>query len=160
MNNKFIKEIERIALKTFEITTYMFPLDDMEIEEMNTEETLLESISASVSFEGAARGEMIISASPGLYEAIVENMLGVDDTTTEEKDAALCEIANIICGNIVPLFANNGLICKINPPAIVQNGEASKEKFKNFLNEDVTLFLDEGIAKISIFYTQEVADHD
>lgn len=154
MDNKFIKEIERIALKTFEITTYMFPLDDMEIEELNKEEMLRECISASVSFEGAARGEMIISASPGLYEAIVENMLGVDDTTAEEKDAALCEIANIICGNIVPLFANNGLICKINPPAIVRNGEASEVKFMGFLNEKVTLFLDEGIAKISIFYKQ------
>ena len=48
------------------------------------------------------------------------NMLGEDDPTNEEKEGALCEIANIVCGNAAPLFAKNDKICVIKPPQIIE----------------------------------------
>lgn len=154
MEKNFKDEIRKIAHNTFEVTCYMFSLDEMEIDEEtiifdhNSEET----VSSLVTFKGAAEGGMVISADEELFDAIAANMLGVDEASFEEKEGALCEIANIICGNTVPLFAKNGEICIINPPKIIRNGEPYSDGFEHFYEESFYVYLDEGVAYISIFY--------
>lgn len=145
------EELKAIAYRTFEITCYMFPLEEWEIEEQNEMELDEDSVSAYVEFDGAAEGGIKIRVSPELLEAIAENMLGTDDGGTELKEAALCEIANIICGNTVPMFASGDKICYIRPPEIVDNGAGCKILQDTEIFKRVQIYLDEGIAELTIF---------
>lgn len=146
--------IRDIAYQTFEITCYMFPVDEDELEDMGIDTSVDqdEMVTSMVTFQGAAEGAMLISASEDLYEALAANMLGVDSVDHEEKDAALCEIANIICGNIVPYFAKNGNICIINPPQISDKNDLELYNNEDYEHEQLRVFVDEGIAEISIFF--------
>ena len=106
MITTYTENVHDIALNTFEVTCFMFPMDEWEIEEeeLDYPDGSTRSI---VGFDGAAKGGMVINPNESLLTAIAANMLGIDVPTEEEKEGALCEIANIICGNTVPLFAKN-----------------------------------------------------
>ena len=156
MPEKYKNVIKKIAYDTFQITCYMFPLDEWEIGEISKSKMPDYYTGAVVAFDGAVNGMMIIKPCRRLYEAIAANMLGVEETNDSEKEAALCEIANIVCGNTVPLFARNSKICLIKPPEI-HNGNHSIEKKTTGMNKEVfEIFFDEGTAEISIYYENGV----
>lgn len=152
MPEKIKDEIKKIAYETFQITCYMFPLEDWEAGEMTCSEIPDYQTGAVVAFDGAANGMLVIKPCRQMYEAIAANMLGVDEATDSEKEAALCEIANIVCGNTVPLFANNSKICLIKPPEIMKENHPLEKKTVGMYKEVIEIFFDEGAAEISIFY--------
>lgn len=154
MITTYTENVHDIALNTFEVTCFMFPMDEWEIEEeeLDYPDGSTRSI---VGFDGAAKGGMVINPNESLLTAIAANMLGIDVPTEEEKEGALCEIANIICGNTVPLFAKNDKICVIQPPRIAENGENADELFQGMHHEKVNVLLDEGIVEISIYLEQD-----
>lgn len=146
------EKLRGIAYNTFEITCYMFPLDEWEIEEQGEITLGDDGITSIVEFDGAATGAMAIRVSPDLLDAIAENMLGMEEADQELKEGALREIANIICGNTVPVFAKDDKICYIRTPKIVEKLELADERFKNFQKEKLQIYLDEGTAEITIYY--------
>lgn len=155
MSTTYTDKIHDIAVNTFEITCYMFPLEEWEMEDADMLEKPDGTSRSVVHFDGAANGGMVIDASEDLLEAIAANMLGVDEASQEEKEGALCEIANIICGNTVPLFARNENICYIRPPRIAKKEEDLDSIFQNMHHEKLQVYLDEGVADISIYYDAE-----
>ena len=148
----YTENVHDIALNTFEVTCFMFPMDEWEREDEDLEHPD-GGVRSVVRFDGAAEGAMVINPSESLLNAIAANMLGIDEATDEEKEGALCEIANIICGNTVPLFAHNKHICYIRPPRIADAGENTDETFKGMHKEDVKVFLDEGVVDITLYYS-------
>jgi len=147
------EKLRGIAYNTFEITCYMFPLDEWEIEERGEIKLGDDSITAIVEFDGAANGAMSIRVNPELLEAIAENMLGMEEADQELKEGALCEIANIICGNTVPVFAKDDKICYIRTPRIVEKEGLLEGRFKGLQKEKLQIHLDEGSAEITIYYS-------
>lgn len=141
------------AAETFEMMCYMFPLEEFEVDDTEDMKES-DSVVSVVTFDGASRGGMILRASRDLVDAIADNMLGSDDATEEQKHGALCEIANIICGNVVPAFSDGEEISYIRPPRIAANDEKPHEAFA-FMNhsETVRVYLDEGSAEITVFYS-------
>ena len=158
MVQTFKDSIEKIAYDTLEITCYMFPLEDWEREDLEFDESSLGKKRALIEFDGAAEGAMIISPSPELFTAIAENMLGEDAISEEDKDAALCEIGNIICGNTVPIFAENENICYIRPPRLLEKGESADLLLSDKTKESLLIYMDEGVAEISIYYKNSRKD--
>lgn len=148
------ERLKGIAYQTFEITCYMFPLEEWEIDEEETVDLGEDSISAVLHFDGAAQGGMQIRVSPDLFDAIAENMLGMEEGTPEIKEGALCEIANIICGNTVPIFAKGDEICYIRTPKIAADRQAAEDEFESMASESVHIHLDEGVAEITIYYSE------
>lgn len=147
------ERLKGIAYQTFEITCYMFPLEEWEMEEQGVVELGDDSISAVVRFDGAAEGGMQIRVSPDMFDAIAENMLGTEEGDRELKEGALSEIANIICGNTVPIFAKGDQICYIRTPQIVEGKQTADELFKSMQKKTVQVHLDEGVAEITIYYS-------
>lgn len=131
----------------------MFPLEDWEIEDEENLNLPDDSTKSVVTFEGAATGGLVISPSQDLLEALAANMLGSDEVTTDEKEGALCEMANIICGNTVPLFSKNKQICSILPPRILEEKENTDQVFKDMEKEFLRIYLDEGVADITLYYS-------
>jgi len=154
MKRSIADQIRDITHETFEITCYMFPLDEWELEDLDKEE-LEDPIEggAMVRFDGASEGGLMIRPNEELLTAIASNMLGKDEASDDQKVGALCEIANIICGNTVPIFAKDDKICYIRPPFIVGADYEPKKEFEGYDHESIRVFLDEGIAEIDIYYS-------
>lgn len=152
MESTYKSEIYDIAVNTFEVTCYMFPLEEWET---NTGGPPLSygSIQSVVHFHGAANGRMIISPSGDLLKAMAANMLGIENPDANQKEEALCEIANIICGNTVPLFAQDDDICYIDPPEILKKEEQFDENGQEMNKETIEVMLDSGTVEISISYS-------
>lgn len=153
MSSEVANKIQEIARNTFEVTCYMFPLDDWEIEEAGDIEKPDGTVRSVVHFDGAAKGGMVITPSGHLLNAIAANMLGIEEATVAEKEGALCEIANIICGNTVPVFAKDDEICYIRPPRMAKMDENTDELFNGMKCEKTQIILDEGLADITIYYS-------
>ena len=149
MTTTYTDDIQDIALNTFEVTCFMFPMEEWEIDD--DIETPCDKTRAIVEFDGAIDGGMVINPSETLLTAIAGNMLGIDDPSTEEKEGALCEIANIICGNAAPLFAKNDKICVIRPPQIIDIDVDTDKLHEGMLKETVKVYLDEGVADITVY---------
>lgn len=157
MQPTYVNEIHEIAVSTFEITCYMFPLAEWEMDDAASLQQPEGEMRSIVQFDGAAEGAMVINPSATLAEAIAANMLGVETADNEQKQGALCEIANIICGNTVPLFAKDNDICYIRPPRIAGKNEDTDQIFKGMDKESLRVFLDEGVAEITIYYSKDQA---
>jgi len=155
MGAVYADKIREIAATTFEITCYMFPLEEWEIEDEVLTVPKVGDLRSVVTFDGAAEGGMVIKPSDDLLGAMAGNMLGVEEADIEQKKGALCEIANIICGNTVPLFAKNKKICYIRPPRIAESDEDTDRTFGHMSKESLNVYLDEGVAEITIYYSQE-----
>lgn len=144
-----LEDIQEIAINTFEVTCFMFPMEEWEIDE-NLEPPCY-TTRAIVEFDGAVSGGMVINPSEMLLSSLAENMLGTDDASVEEREGALCEIANIICGNAAPLFAKNDKICVIKPPQIIGKETDTNSYFKDMSCEIINVYLDEGVAQITVY---------
>jgi len=130
-----------------------FPLEEWEFED-ESDGVGEDSISALVHFDGAAEGGMQIRVSSELFDAIAENMLGLEEGNQELKEGALCEIANIICGNTVPIFAKGEEICYIRTPRIAESQQAAEGEFGSMISEKIHVHLDEGVAEVTIYYSE------
>lgn len=148
----YSEKIKDIAENIFEVTCFMFPLEEWELDEAESTEEPDNKVRAIVEFEGAAEGAMIISPSASLLEALALNMLGIDEAGSEEREGTLCEIANIICGNTVPVFANDDEICVIKPPRILVDEEVISESYLSMESASTRVLVDEGIADITMYY--------
>lgn len=148
----YSEKIKEIAENIFEVSCFMFPLEEWELEDMDELDQPDGSVRAIVEFEGAAEGAMIINPSMHLVEALALNMLGIDEAGTAEKEGTLCEIANIICGNTVPVFAKDDDICVIKPPRILHPEEEPEDTYRSMESVSTRVTVDEGIVDINMYY--------
>ncbi|HBX66012.1 MAG TPA: hypothetical protein DEG32_07570, partial [Balneolaceae bacterium] len=70
MSTTYSDKIHQIAVNTFEITCYMFPLEEWELEDGDSLDKPDGTSRSVVHFDGAAKGGMVIDASGHLIEAI------------------------------------------------------------------------------------------
>lgn len=138
------------ALEAFETVCFMFPVDEMEIEDIS--DTTIWDIPAIVTFNGGRTGGMIIRTTPGLSQSIAMNMLGVEAIDPKQKKDALYEISNIISGNIAPMLNDSENVYLIDPPRDAIPEEVNGGKFASLSRISFSLYLDEGVADIIIYH--------
>ena len=146
MKTKIEKALKESAIKTFEDICFMYLEPELEDEQKN----LALEAAAQVKFKGDYNGRLVVETRGGLFAAIAANMLGNDLPSFQQKNDALGEVANIICGNVVPsLGRKSGQEYKIESPAILSVDEIPAETEKPLAQ--VTLNLSEGRADIKFF---------
>ena len=96
-------------------------------------------------------GKLLIETRGGLFSAIATNMLSNDDPSTQQKKDALGEIANIICGNVVPSLGGGGREYKIESPRSLNKDDLLKEERQEEPLAEITLNFNEGRADIKLF---------
>lgn len=138
------------ALEAFETVCFMFPVDEMEAEDIPDSTTW--DIPAIVTFNGGRTGGMIIRTTPELSQSIVMNMLGVEAIDPKQMKDAIYEILNIISGNIAPMLNDSKNVYLIDPPRDATPEEVNGEKFTSLNRISFPLCLDEGVADIIIYH--------
>jgi CheY-specific phosphatase CheX len=83
--------------------------------------------------------------------AIAANMLSDDVPNAQQKKDALGEIANIICGNVVPSLGRGGRGYKIESPRFLNKDDLLKEEKQGQPLAEITLNFNQGRADIKFF---------
>ena len=153
MNEQLNEVLSRVAIDTFEKLAFMFAFPD----EGDGTAPLEEAVCAGVGFSGPFSGEVDIRISDAVLPELGANMLGMDDeqnVTTEQKQDALKEALNVICGNFLPAIAGEEPIFNMEMPRILSLNEISdSEPLMR-----VRLEFDEGICDVLVFVEGEIPD--
>jgi hypothetical protein len=106
--------------------------------------------SVSVSFAGPFGGELIVSASATLLPHLAANMLALEDPSTvtlDQQEDALKELANVICGNVLPAIAGKEPVFRVDVPRLLTNSEAAAYRPSSVR---ASLFLDAGHIELAL----------
>ncbi len=121
MGKKLETELYRAATLTFEELSFLLPTPEIDEEQLNAPV----EAAVSVDFEGPFSGRLLVKVCGGLLPAITANMLGEEETPsrTQQYDA-LGEIANVICGHMLPGIAGSKDIFHVSPPKIAESADS------------------------------------
>ncbi len=110
------------AALTFEELGFMFTTGEVD------ETQLASPIEAAVTvdFTGPLKGKLELRVTDGLLEAIASNMLGEDTPPSIEMQRdALGEMANVICGNVLPAVSGSQEIFRLSAPKVISLNDVS-----------------------------------
>ncbi|MDY6791210.1 MAG: chemotaxis protein CheX [Thermodesulfobacteriota bacterium] len=150
MNEKIDDIILKTAAETLEKLAFMFAslYDPEEAIEKDPD------TGVCVSFTGPFSGTLGMKVSGEVLGEIAVNMLGADDEddiTLDDKNDALKETINVICGNILPAIGGKQAVFNIGVPKIIPAGENITGKDGEDPVSDVKLSLDEGRCDLVLF---------
>jgi CheY-specific phosphatase CheX len=70
----------------------------------------------SLAFAGPVRGRLVLRVSDDVRTALAGNMLGVDAPAPALQADALGELANVVCGNLLPALAGPAAVFRLGAP--------------------------------------------
>jgi len=113
MSKKLETELYKAAALAFEELVFMLPTPEIDEQQLNTQA----DASVSVEFEGPFSGNLLVRVCGGLLPMIAANMLGEEEVASQSLQYdALGEIANVICGNMLPGIAGSKEVFHVSPP--------------------------------------------
>lgn len=156
MKMKMEKILEEAAIKTFEDICFMYP----EPERKDEQAVLEPDAAAEVGFHGGYTGTLVVESRGDLFSAAAANILSDDCPSVRQKKDALGEIANIICGNVVPsLGRRKAGGYTIESPRYLSRDELLKEEKRKPLAA-VILNFNQGRADINLFVDDYISDRE
>jgi len=144
--------LTQVAEEVFESLVFMFPLAEEE-QAPESEEACAE-VAVRVSFSGPFSGCLLIAVPMEMLPALSTNMLGMDyegPARPDHEDDALKELANVICGNLLPIIAGPKAVFQVHAPDFLAEGIAAETAGGRAPTATAHLTLDEGEASIALF---------
>lgn len=109
--------LQRAAISTFEQVAFLLlePDDSMIVETIDAERV--------VEFSGPPDGYLALRVGGGILPGIAESMLGYGDAPGRETQLdALGELANMICGSVVPLLGARDTLFRLRLRPLAESG--------------------------------------
>jgi len=155
MDRQFDATLASVAEKTLAELAFVFSMPDEEA----VRHVSSALVAASVDFSGPFSGSLTVGVSANMLPAIASNMLGLDEgegaATPEQQRDALKELANVVCGNLLPKVAGTEVVFKIDAPEVVDAGRLEEKSGAEPVSR-IRLILDEGRAEMALFVQGEV----
>jgi CheY-specific phosphatase CheX len=103
-----------------------------------------DAMEARVAFSGPFSGALHLRIGRDICPELAGNMLGVEpeETTPDQRDDAVRELVNVICGNLLPAIAGKRAVFNVDSPALL-SAPAPPARFDAVLAE-ARLSLEEG----------------
>jgi CheY-specific phosphatase CheX len=107
--------LREAAATTLEELAFLFPLD---VQEGAKHKGPVDAV-ASINFRGPFDGRLVLRVSGDLLGTIAGNMFGDDEVHPEyhQRDA-LGELANVICGNLLPAIGGASAVFTLDAPQV------------------------------------------
>ena len=135
------------AALTFDELGFMFVTPELE----EDQKRITPDTEASVIFEGPFRGRLSVAVCRGLLTVLAANMLGEDEPPSEQQQRdALGEIANVICGNVLPEVAGAKEVFEIRAPQVKEYNPSSVDAAASLVAE-TCLALEQGRADVRLY---------
>ncbi|HEY3267046.1 MAG TPA: chemotaxis protein CheX [Armatimonadota bacterium] len=143
------QELYQAAAQTFEALAFLSPVPP---EEADARQGQLDQ-AVCVAFRGPFCGRLELRTCAGLMPALAENMMGEDaPPTLDQQRDALGEVANVICGNVLPAIAGSREVFHLDAPRFVTACEPETPPAAS-----VRMCLDAGCAEVLLFTDLSVA---
>jgi CheY-specific phosphatase CheX len=122
MSDLLTTALEEATTRTFEDLCFLCAMPELEDEMAGVPTPAF----ARVDFSGAAKGHMELRVARPLLPVLAQNMLGAFDNVPEEQQSdALGEIANVICGNVLPALGGAAAVFDLGKPVTgIEDGGA------------------------------------
>ena len=159
MKSQLRKTLYRVVEDVMEKLAFILSFPEDIDEESVDKSDFDSSATAVVSFSGTFTGKLLLAISEDMLPELAGNMLGFDDgeeTTTEQRHDALCELINVICGNLLPAIAGKELLFTVNPPSIIDKDQFIQQIEKEKAASFVRLPLEEGQCDLFLFIDGEL----
>jgi len=118
MSKKLAAELLKAATLTFEEMGFLLPTAEVDEEQRNAQA----EAAVSVDFRGPFSGKLLMRVYGGLLPILAANMLGEEDAPPKSLQYdALGEIANVICGNVLPGIAGSKEFFHVSAPRMTEN---------------------------------------
>jgi CheY-specific phosphatase CheX len=112
----------------------------------------------AVAFHGPFTGSLLIRIYGDVIPALASNMLGDESAPSVDMQMdAVKEIANVICGNLLPAIAGSTEVFDLEAPVICATAAEAAAAVCGSLKASARLGLDYGRTEIEL-YTSEAAD--
>lgn len=120
MSNTMVRSLSQTTAATFEDLALLFPDAELTPEQ----DAVPLDVTVSVDFRGPLTGRLVLRASECVMPAIAANMLGEDESQQVplQRDA-LGELANVICGNVLPAIGGAEAVFHLAAPRVHSVGE-------------------------------------
>jgi hypothetical protein len=130
--------LEAAALAAFEQLAFLLP-------DPEPMEAVGDLMGMRVMFAGPTSGALVVRGDSVLLEALAMNMLGADEAPSEELQLdALGEMANVICGNVLPEVEDPSAVFRLSAPEPVALSSASAPGVR----DAVSLAFEGGVVRV------------
>ncbi len=112
------------------------------------------STAATVSFDGAFQGQFAIAIADQMLPALATNMLGLEEevsSTLSQQHDALKELANVVCGNLLPEIAGPQAEFRVGAPELKEKDFAVGPASGQQQAAEARLIMDGGEVKLTLF---------
>ena len=117
MNKKLETELYKAATLAFEELGFLLPTPEIDEQQLNARV----EAAVSIDFEGPFSGNLLVRICGGVLPILAANMLGEEEAPSKSLQYdALGEIANVICGNMLPGIAGSKNVFHVNPPRMAE----------------------------------------
>lgn len=150
MSRSLDETLRSVAEKTIEDLAFMFA-----IPEEDPQPAIVDERSAVVEFEGPMSGTFKLTVSSDMLPVLAANMLGLEDasaSTPDQQDDALKELANVLCGNLLPAIAGTEPVFDVHAPVILAEGAAETVPQRKVPVATARLTLDAGTGRVELFW--------
>ena len=146
MTTSLEAELYKAAVLTFEELSFMLPLCGPDQAQSAGQAAAV----ATVRFSGPLSGRLVLGASDELLPAMTANILGDDNIADARLQCdALGEVANVICGNLLPAIGNVHEVYRIEAPQL--QGKTPHVADEGAPSAEVCLVLEEGWARVGLY---------
>jgi CheY-specific phosphatase CheX len=146
MLNSLKSRLYQATALTFEQLGFVLPASELD----STQRGARCDARVMVSFHGPCEGRLIIATDGDVLATVVANMLGDEGEISEESRLdALGELANVICGNVLPLLMGPAAIVSLAPPRVI-SGEVGAAAADESVAAEVEVGLDDGRAEVTL----------
>jgi CheY-specific phosphatase CheX len=140
----------RAAATTFEELGFLFPSRDLD----DAQSDAAPAVAVEVGFDGETAGALIVQLCGDILGDLAANMLGQEEAPEERLQLdALGEVANVICGNVLPTLAGGQAVYRLEAPRPVATAVEPAQRPR----AHVRVGLDGGRADIWLVAAGEVA---
>ena len=143
----------RATARTFEDLGFMLPSSDLN----DAQKRARPDAAVEIAFKGIFSGRLVLTVSGPILAVVAGNMLGEDESEMprEAQLDALGELANVICGNVLPEIAGDRETFALTPPVLLAEIPGSPAAWAGTVGE-VRVGLDEGRAEVRLYLEGEV----
>lgn len=121
MQNRQEAELYRAAVLTFEDLCLTLPTESLDDHQRNA----VPIAAVALTFKGSLSGKLVVMVSAELLSLLPSNMLAMDGPVAKrDQFDALREVANVVCGNMLPGVTGSDEAFVISPPEAVGIGDA------------------------------------
>ena len=119
------------------------------------------AVTGSVEFSGLFSGRLVVRVSSSIIPEIASNMLGMaddDEISVEAQQDAFKELANVICGNVLPAIAGDQVEFSIGAPRTLSTQDARELLGREDPAGEVRLMVEDGYCDVYLFTREKLTE--